>query len=214
MGVVSRIEEKLLGLSVRRHGLLVAGSVVVLGVVNAVLNASYAASGHPVSYAEGQTTFSGSEIKGFYAVMEDGGTLGRYWQTQFIDFGFIAMMIVVGGAVGLLLARLGHPGSVAARLGRLAAVVIPLGAAFDVVENLISFVMLADPQGFPEWLAVPYSAAAVVKFGLIGLGMVALIGSLIALLVGRTLRRLVGRSVDRQANGASERVFDFLAVVG
>ena len=189
MGIFRGVEQWLSGLSVRRHGLLAIAAVLLLGVVNVVLDASYAASNHPVAYAEGQTTFSGSEFKGFYAVMEEAGTLGRYWQTQFIDFGFIAMMIVVGMTLGLLFARLNRPGSLPTRLGRMAALLIPLGAVFDVIENLISFVLLADPQGFPDWLAIPYSTAAVIKFLLIGLGMLALLGSI----VGSVVRRFVGR---------------------
>lgn len=175
-------------MSVRRHGLLAAGSFLGLGVANGVLGASYAASKHPVSYAEGQTTFNGSEVKGFYAAMEETGTLGQYWQTQFIDFGFIAMLMITGVTVGLLLARLGAPGSIVSGLGRLVAVAVPAGALFDVIENLISFVMLADPQGFPSWLAIPYSSAAVAKFGLVGLGIVALIGALAAHIVRTSVR--------------------------
>lgn len=183
------VEQRLSELSVRRHGLLAIAAVLLLGVVNVFLDASYAASNHPVAYAEGQTTFSGPEIKGFYAVMEEAGTLDRYWQTQFIDFGFIAMMIVVGVALGHLFARLNRPGSLPARLGRMAALLIPFGAVFDVIENLVSFVLLADPQGFPDWLAIPYSTAAVIKFLLIGLGMLALLGSII----GSIVARFVGR---------------------
>lgn len=183
------VEQRLSELSVRQHGLLAVCAVVLLGVVNTILDASYAASNHPVAYAEGQTTFSGSEIKGFYAVMEEAGTLNRYWQTQFIDFGFIVMVIIVGLVLGFLFVRLNRSGSVPARLGRAAALLLPLGAIFDVIENLISFVLLADSQGFPDWLAIPYSAAAVGKFLLIGLGMLALLGSIGGAIVGRLANR-------------------------
>lgn len=194
MALVQGAGRKLSELSVRRHGLLAVASFVLLGIVNVVLDASYAASNHPVAYAEGQTTFSGSEIKGFYAVMEEAGTLGRYWQTQLIDFGFIAMMIAVGLTLGHLFARLNRPGSVSARLGLAAALLIPLGAVFDIIENLISFILLLDPQGFPDWLAIPYSAAAVIKFVLIGLGVLALLGSLLGWILGAIVARFVGRA--------------------
>jgi len=46
-----------------------------------LLDASYAASGHPVDYVTGQTSFSGEIIKGYYATMQDAGSLDVYWQT-------------------------------------------------------------------------------------------------------------------------------------
>ena len=39
-----------------------------------------------------------------------------------------------------------------------------VGALADAVENLISFAMLADPQGFADWIALPYSAFAVLHY--------------------------------------------------
>ena len=40
----------------------------------------------------------------------------------------------------------------------MAAVIIPLGAVFDALENLVSFVMLSQPTSFPNWLALVYRA--------------------------------------------------------
>ena len=37
-------------------------------------------------------------------------------------------------------------------------------ATFDALENGVSFIMLADPQGFADWLIYPYSSLAVAKF--------------------------------------------------
>ncbi len=45
------------------------------------------------------------------------------------------------------------------------------GTMFDVIENLISFVMLANPNEFANWIALPYSAVAVAKFACITVGM-------------------------------------------
>jgi len=170
------------------HAVAAFGSFVYLGIVNAILNANYAASNHPVPYAEGQTTFDGQEIKGFYAVMEAAGTLDRYVVTQLIDFGFILGMILLGVSLGSLLSRLNRAGSLFDRAGRAAAALITVGALFDVVENLISFVLLADSQGFPDWLAVPYSLAAVIKFVCIGLGMAAMPVAAVGAIVNRMQR--------------------------
>ena len=61
-----------------------------------VLDASYAASKHPVDYATGQTTFNAETIKGYYATMEELSTLDIYRTTQIIDFGFISAMTLYG----------------------------------------------------------------------------------------------------------------------
>ena len=53
--------------------------------VKARLDASYAASQHPVDYATGQTSFNGETIKGYYAQMLETGTLDIYRMTQLID---------------------------------------------------------------------------------------------------------------------------------
>ena len=157
--------------------------------VKGKLDASYAASNHPVDYATGQTTFSGETIKGYYATMQEAGTLDVYWQTQFIDFGFILAIACMGLFVATLVARFGRPGSWARRLGLFAGVAALLGALCDAIENGWSFVMLSDPTGFADWLALPYSAFASAKFALIACAMFALLASLLATVIGRATRK-------------------------
>ena len=180
--------------TLRAHALATGGAIVALAGMNNVLNASYTASKHPVGFAEGQTTFSGSEIKGFYAVMEASGTLDRYVATQLIDFGFIAAMALVGWTLGTLLRRLHQQGTWPHRLATITLVAVPLGAGFDVVENLISFVMLAQPSTFADWIAIPYSTAAVIKFVLVTAGFVAATASGLGLLP-RLFRRWSSRAL-------------------
>jgi hypothetical protein len=187
-------------LPLKVHALVAAGSFVGLGAVNGILNQSYADSRFPVPYAEGQTTFSGSRVKEFYQFMIEQGTLDIYWRTQFIDFGFILAMVALGLTVGSLLARLNRPGSAGAKAGMAVTWLLPLGAAFDAIENLISFVMLAQPESFPDWLAVPYSTAAVIKFGFITIGMMAIIASLVFLAGTAVARRF--RSGHRADNAS------------
>ena len=151
----------------RQHSALAIGSVIALTVANNVLNTSYEASGHPVGYAEGQLAFSGDTIKGYYATMADLGTLGTYVTTQLIDFAFIAATIAIGVFLATRIAR-ALTGSRLRAAAAAAAVLFIVGGAFDVIENLISFVMLADSAGFPDALALPYSAAAALKFAAIG----------------------------------------------
>lgn len=157
--------------------------------IKAALDKSYAASQHPVDYATGQTTFSGPMIKTYYAHMESAGTLDIYRTTQMIDFGFLALLGVLGLLIACLFARLGREESWARTIGMLAGLSIVVGAIMDALENLMSFVLLADPSGFADWLALPYSAFAVAKFGFITLGMFGILLCILFVVIGRLTKR-------------------------
>lgn len=159
--------------------------MAALAVSNNVLNSSYEASGHPVGYAEGQLAFSGSTIKGYSAHMTGLGTLDTYVATQLIDFAFIASMVAIGVFVATGIAR-GLSGTRAASAASLAGVLFIVGSGFDAVENLISFVMLTDPSGFPDAIALPYSLAAALRFLAI-VPAVILTAAALVVLVGRRL---------------------------
>lgn len=47
--------------------------------------------------------------------------------------------------------------------------VAPLAGVFDLRENILSFITLANPLSFADWLVYPYSSFAVVKFGVYSL---------------------------------------------
>ena len=180
---------RILDLPLFAHATSLVASAGLFVWVKGQLDASYAASRHPVDYATGQTSFSAEAIKGWYQSMTDTGTLDVYMTTQLIDFGFIAALMLLGLFGGLLLSKLSRPSSLASKAGRFAATVIPVGGLFDALENLISFVMLADPTGFADWIALPYSAAASVKFACITAGMVAALFSIATNLLGRIINR-------------------------
>lgn len=171
------------------HGAAAVAAVGYIQWIKGVLDRSYAASSHPVDYATGQTAFDGGVIKGYYAKMEAAGTLDIYVTTQLIDFGFILGMVCIALFVCTLVARLGRAGSFARKMGLIAGVSILAGALCDAIENAISFKMLANPSGFPDWLALPYSTSASVKFALIALGMLLLLVSLASGVLGRALNR-------------------------
>lgn len=143
------------------------------------LDASYAASLYPVDYASGQLAFDANLIEAYYAHMMDAGTLHIYWQTQFLDFGFIAAVMTVSLLLGALAARLGGKinllGVWSWHLGRAAAILGACGASFDVFENLLSFGMLARPDAIAASLAMIYSTAAAAKFILLTLAMAAVL---------------------------------------
>jgi hypothetical protein len=170
--------------------LLVASivSIGLVGLANAILEASYVASRFPVPFAQGQTNFDAPLIKSYYQTMLDLGTFQIYVRTQWLDFLFILATGLMGLSLWTLVARLHAPGSRFRSLGLWFALAIPLAGVCDIVENLISFAMLADPTGFPNSLALFYSTAAVVKFGLWGVGILWLVVSLAALALIRLIR--------------------------
>lgn len=177
--------------SMGRHVGLAAASFLVLGAVNATLNRLYDASGFPVPYAEGQTSFDADAVKGWYATMSDAGTLDTYVATQAFDYVFMAMLATTGFLVASVVVRIAGSGLLA-RLGRGARTLVPLGAAADAVENLISFPMLARPETFADWLAIAHSSAATVKFSLIGIGLILLVVAIAGLLAGVLGRAMSG----------------------
>ena len=168
------------------HSTIVAASFVLLIASNLVLEMSYAASRHPVSFAQGQTTFDGEQIKSYYATMSSTSTLDVYVRTQLIDFVFIAAVALSGYLLATLLRRIHRDTGFGGVTARLVGIALPVGAGFDVIENLVSFVMLADPAGFPGWLAIPYSTAAVLKFGFMGLGMLSAVLSVLWIVIARS----------------------------
>lgn len=184
-----RVIKKVIDMPVLVHAGLAGVSVFWFHWAKGMLDASYAASLHPVDYMTGQTSFSGETLKGYYDVMTDAGTLDIYVKTQFIDFGFILGFLGVGLFVCTLIARLNRAESIGRRIGVLAGSSFVFGGISDMIENGWSFVMLANPSTFSDWLALPYSSFAVLKFGLIILGLALTLASLLLAVVGHALNK-------------------------
>ena len=164
-------------------------TIVGFNWIKGQLDASYAASKHPVDFATGQTAFSGDAIKGYYTHMLELGTLDIYRSTQWIDFGFILAMACMGIFVCTLIARISREGSWGRRIGVLAGLFALTGAMSDAIENVWSFIMLANPTDFANWLAIPYSTFAALKFASITLAMLGLIISTALATAGRLIER-------------------------
>ena len=183
------IFSRLTSLPMIPHGIAVVAGFFGLGAVQARLDALYAQSGHPVDYATGQTTFDAAQIKEYYAAMQEGGTLDVYIRTQQFDFLFLATLGLFGLLLGTFIARFARVGSWGRWFGGAVAIFAIVGASCDAIENIWSFVMLADPQGFAAWLAIPYSGFAVAKFAAITLAMVSAIIAIGLIAVGRATDR-------------------------
>jgi hypothetical protein len=156
---------------------LAAASLVALAanlVATAWLNASYARSRFPVPYHEAQLSFSADRLKGWYAQLADFGTLDVYLRTQHIDHVFILTVLVLHVCVLLWASRLFPADHMGRRLMTGAALWSAVAPLADTLENLVSYVMLADPAGFADGLALMYSSLAAVKFAAFTFAYVAL----------------------------------------
>jgi hypothetical protein len=144
------------------------------------LNASYAASRFPVPYHEAQLSFSAPRLKIWYAQLIEFGTLDLYLQTQYIDHLFILTVLVLHSATLLWVSRMFPVTHRARRLLVIAALLSAIAPIADTLENVVSYVMLADPKGFPEGLAWLYSTLAALKFAAFTFAYAALIVGVIA----------------------------------
>jgi hypothetical protein len=165
-----------------------ATGFVAQRVSQSILDGFYARSGYPVPYYVGQLSFSADKLSGWYTTMRQAGTLDVYWQTQFIDFAFIAATALLFTAALALVARAFPAGT---RGRQVATCMIPLGVfapLCDVLENLLSFAMLPDPGSVDPVVAVLYSTAASLKFAGFFAVYLWIPGALIAALVSRRRR--------------------------
>ncbi len=177
------------------HVSLVVAALVVMGVVNVRLRRLYNATGYPVSFAEGQTTFSAATVKEHLAVLVARGTLQDYAAVQRFDYLFIAWLAAAGVLIGSLVVRLASART--AWFGHVAIIAFVVGPLFDALENLVSFGMIADPAGFPDHLALVHSTLAVLKFVSLAVGLLAVLIGFAAVARTAVRRRRPPRSATR-----------------
>lgn len=157
--------------------------------IRAVLDDSYAASRFPVPYFVQQMSFSAARMKEWYAYMIEQGTMDVYIRTQHIDFAFMLSVLLLHAGVLLLISRWFEAGSRGRKAMVICAMLAVLAPLYDALENLVSYIMLADSAGFPDFLAYLYSSFALMKFAAFVLAYLAApIGCLWAL-VSLAMRR-------------------------
>jgi hypothetical protein len=110
------------------------------------LDPAYVDSQYPVPFYVGQTTFNAAELKGYYQVMLDKGTLPLYWLTQCIDFVFIVCtywaFFALSQSIYHSLQRLLPSANRVHKIARFICFIAPLAAVADLAENLVSFILL------------------------------------------------------------------------
>lgn len=128
------------------------------------LQQTFATVRHPVSLLAANLTFDPDTVRGYYRVLDSQHTLDNMVRTEYVDYlwmvALAAFLFLVTRFVAALLATR-HPAA-SGRL-RTLAVVAPLVPVLDAVENAFSLVMLADPWGFPAWLAVAHAGVSWAK---------------------------------------------------
>ncbi|MBB4932988.1 hypothetical protein F4561_003808 [Lipingzhangella halophila] len=125
---------------------------------------------HPLSLNAANLVSDPDEQRRLYALLLEQGTFHWFVRTELIDLlwalSLAAALVWVTTAVGR-----GHPQG--SRWRRLALATVPLAVvvpAIDLVENAFSLTMLADPDGFADWLAPTHAAVSRTK--LTGLAIV------------------------------------------
>lgn len=128
------------------------------------LDELYVASQFPVSFFEGQTTFNAEKVKSYYTTLIERGTLDRYVWVQIADYGYMATVLAGFFALTAAIYRSLPAGHWLKGASFAMIFIASTAPMFDALENAVSFVMLADPLGFADWLVYPYSGFACAKF--------------------------------------------------
>jgi len=173
--------EKFRNANIKVQGFIALFSLGLYFLSSNLLEKTYALSKFPVPYFQQQTSFDAIKMKEWYAFMLQEETFGIYFKTQIIDFVFILTVIIAGYTLWYFVANLHTKNNFFNTWGKRLAFALPLAGAFDILENLVSFFMIAEPETFSNYLIIPYSTFAVLKFGCWTIGLVWLLFSVLAL---------------------------------
>lgn len=128
------------------------------------LNSLYAASQFPVPFFVGQTTFNAAELKSYFAVLLELGTLDKFIGVQLADYVYMVTVLASLFAAMVAVYRILPNIKWLKNIGWFMVLASPAAAGFDALENAVSFFLLANPLEFADWLVYPYSSLAVAKF--------------------------------------------------
>jgi hypothetical protein len=159
------------------------------------LTASYIASKFPAPYFVAQLSFDPEKLKAWYGFLIEQGMLDKYLQTQHIDSVFILSTLFLHGIILALISRLFSAQSKGRKIMVVCALISAIAPASDQLENLISYVMLANPTDFFTGLAYIYSSFAAIKFAFFVFAYVTASLGLIAGLFGLAKKQINKRPV-------------------
>lgn len=153
------------------------------------LTASYIESRFPVPYYVAQLSFDPEKLKTWYSELQQLGTFDTYVLTQHIDSLFILSVLMLHGFALVLLSRLFATNSKGRKIMVACALISAIAPISDQLENLVSYIMLANPANFADGLAYIYSGFAATKFAFFVFAYIVAPLGLIAGLVSRLINR-------------------------
>lgn len=153
------------------------------------LTASYVASKFPVPYFVAQLSFSPEKLKAWYSTLIELGTFDVYVKTQHIDSLFIVSVLMLHGFALVLISRMFAANSKGRKIMVVCAMISAIAPICDQLENLVSYVMLANPTSFADGLAYIYSSFAATKFAFFVFAYIVAPLGLIAGLISIALNR-------------------------
>jgi len=152
------------------------------------LDGLYVQSQFPVSFFVGQTTFDAAELKSYYAILLERGTLAKYLWVQIADYAFMLTVFVsffaLMAAVYRSLPQIRQFKAIAWAM----VFIAPMAAVFDALENAISFFFIANPHHFSDWLVYLYSTFAVIKFMIFVIAYLWIITGIVISLVNKVVQ--------------------------
>jgi glucan phosphoethanolaminetransferase (alkaline phosphatase superfamily) len=118
----------------------------------------------PVQLIPFQLTFDANTVESYYEGFIHQNTFSQYITTQFIDFIWIFGLLATLFFAHVLIARAQQYSIKWRRIALLMAIIAPLVASSDIFENIVSFIMLANPTDISPFLAILHASFASIKW--------------------------------------------------
>ncbi|MBD3194997.1 MAG: hypothetical protein GF317_08085 [Candidatus Lokiarchaeota archaeon] len=139
---------------------LIVFALVLLFIIYPFMMYYYTVSQYPVSFFESQLSFNGELLKSHYSITN----IDLYRIAQSLDYGFMVSYGILLFCISLIVARNFEENTLWSKLGFLMPVLGVFAPLLDAAENLFILLMLTDPLGFPNILALLHSFCALFKY--------------------------------------------------
>ena len=154
--------------------LLLRISPIFLIIMFVLVQIAFFISNYPVFFVESQLSFSGETIKGHFAQMDE-WELTLYAFAQIVDFFFMLAYGSFFFSIALTISRKFVETSRMRSVGNFGVIIAILAPICDAIENIFIFLMLLNPNGFPNAFAIAHSVFSSFKFASMIIGFSILI---------------------------------------
>ena len=138
-------------------------AVIAMIIAFPLIQILFAISNYPVFFLKSQLSFSGEIIKSHFSVMTDQDLL-VYLIAQLADYGYLLIYGTLIFTGALKIARKYEKESLWRKTGNMSAILGVIAPICDSLENFCILLMLTNPIGFPDNIAVIHSCFALVKW--------------------------------------------------